>query len=85
MTRLILPMIGLTCAGLLSACGGNNYSAPATPAVTDAVPDSASQSSAGLVTYLTALAAADADDKEPLDLGTFNPVRPDDSEPEPVT
>ena len=85
MTRLFLPMIGLTCVGLLNACGGRNDSTPAEPAVTDAIPDSASQSSAGLVTYVTALAAAAADDKEPLDLSKFNPVQPEDTEPEPLT
>ena len=84
MTRLFLTVIGLTCVGLLSACGGRNDSAPVAPAVTDAIPDSASQSSAGLATYVTALAAAAADDKEPLDLSKFNPAQPDDSEPEPL-
>ena len=81
MTRLSLPLIGLLCAGLLSACGGGSDPAPA-PAVTDAVPDSASQGSTGLVSYLTALTTAAADDKEALDLSKVNPAQPDDTEPE---
>jgi hypothetical protein len=71
-----------TAALLLAACGGGPDSAAAVPAVTDAIPDTASQSSAGLVSYLVALATAAADDKDPLDLSNFSPAQPDDTEPE---
>ena len=74
-----LLMIGV-CA-LVVGCGGGDYIAPP-PAVTDEVPASASESSAGLASYLMALSAAAADDKEPLDLSKFAPKVPDDTEPE---
>jgi hypothetical protein len=74
---------------LLTACGGGgDYSSPPPPppppAPTDAVPASASTSSAGLKGYLVALSAASADAKEPVNLDTFTPVQPDDTEPEAV-
>ncbi|HEY2925659.1 hypothetical protein [Piscinibacter sp.] len=77
------PTLMLCCAAavLLAACGGRSEPAPA---VTDAIPDTASQSSAGLVTYLSALSKATPEDKDPLDLSTFNPVQPEDTEPEPL-
>lgn len=65
--------------------GGDDAPAPTPPPPTAAVPDSASQSSAGLVTYLKTLIAADAETLEPVDLGTFAPVQPEDSEPEVVS
>jgi len=79
-------MVALTSA-LLTACGGgNDSSAPPVPmpGPTEAVPPAASESSAGLVKYLTDLAAASADDKEPVDLSTFAPKTPEDTEPEPA-
>jgi hypothetical protein len=87
MTRQFSPLIGLVFAALLTACGGGGGgdSAPPAPAVTDAIPDSASKSAVGLASYLTALSTAAADDKEPLELSTFNPVQPEDSEPEPLS
>jgi len=75
-------LAALALCGLLAACGGGG-SPP--PGPTDAVPAEASESSAGLVRYLLALAAAMADDKEPVDLGGFDPKRPDDTEPEPLS
>ena len=66
---------------LLAACGGGNYSAPDAPAVTAEVPQSASQSSAGMVDYLGRLALANADALEPLDVSKFAPPQPDDNEP----
>ena len=79
--------VALALAGLagLAGCSGSDDDASAPPAPTAAVPDSASQSSAGLVAYLKALAAADAETLEPVDLGTFAPVQPEDSEPEVVS
>lgn len=75
-------MLCCSAALLLAACGGGSDSSPAPPAVADAIPDTASQGSTGLVTYLSALSVAAADDKDPLDLGKFNPAQPDDTEPE---
>jgi hypothetical protein len=69
---------------LLSACSDDDTPAPA---ATSQVSSGASQSSAGLVAYVQALAAetaaGTADDKEPVDLSTFAPPTPD--EPEPVS
>lgn len=74
-------LITLCVAALLSACGGGNSSAPA-PVATLEVPDSASQSSAGLVSYLGALSAAADETGEPADIARFAPPQPDDTEPE---
>ena len=79
-----LFLVALT-AALLSACGGGNSDAPPPPAANEAVPPEASESSAGLVKYLTELFALSSDDKEPLDLSTFNPPKPEDTEPEPLS
>ena len=81
-------LIAVALAGaLLAACGGggDNPAPLPVPGPTEAVPPSASESSAGLVTYLTDLFAAAADDKEPVDLSTFAPKTPDDTEPEPLS
>lgn len=67
---------------VLAACGGG--SDPPPPGPTEAIPDAASQSSAGLVSYLEALSAAPADDREPLALDRFAPPAPEDTEPEPL-
>ena len=80
------PTLMLCCSAavLLAACGGGSAPAPAVPPVTDAIPDTASQSSTGLVTYLSALSKATPEDKDPLDLSAFNPAQPEDTEPEPL-
>lgn len=80
-------MVCCSAALLLVACGGGGgYTpAPVVPAVTDAIPDSANQSAGGMVSYVSALSAASADDKDPLDLSKFNPPQPDDTEPEPLS
>jgi hypothetical protein len=70
---------------LLSACGGGGYEEP--PAAADPlseVPASASQSSAALANYVGGLATLPAESRDPVALGTFAPLQPDDSEPEPV-
>ena len=72
---------------LLAACGGGGGGGdapPPPPAATDAVPDSASASTAGLKKYLADLGAMPVDNKEPLELTTFAPKTPDDTEPEAV-
>jgi|EndMetStandDraft_4_1072995.scaffolds.fasta_scaffold389929_2 hypothetical protein len=74
---------GAAVAVLLAGCGGGGGgdAMPAPPAATDAVPASASQSVAGMMGYLVALAAAMADEKEALDVSAFAPPQPDDAEP----
>ena len=69
-------------AMLLAGCGGGGDDAPAPPAPTDAVPASASQSVPGLMSYLGALTVIAAEDKESLDVSSFTPPQPDDTEPE---
>ena len=72
-------------AVLLGACGGGSSEPPAAPPIAaDEVPAAASESAAGMVDWLTALAATASDSKEPLDLSTFNPKVADDTEPEAV-
>lgn len=77
-------MLALTSV-LLAACGGGGYDpvppAPA-PGPAEAVAPGASESAAGLARYLNDLAAAAADTKEPVDLSTFTPKLPEDTEPE---
>jgi len=87
MNKPQLLLTSIAASALLAACGGGGDSMPAPPVAplaTDAVPAGASESSAGLATYVKDLAAASADDKEPADLSTFAPKTPDDTEPEPV-
>lgn len=83
MTKQTLTMLVAT-AAVLAACGGGGGS-DAPPPVTAAVPDSASQSAAGLAGYLTALSTASADDKEPVDISNFAPPTSETTEPEPVS
>ena len=72
---------------LLAACGGGDDAAPPPAAVdpTVEVPVGASQSSTGMLSYLNALAAADADAKEPVNIDAFDPQKPDDTEPDVVS
>lgn len=73
---------------LLAACGGSDDDpAPAlAPSPLAAVPDSATQSSAGLAAYVTATTTVQgADQAEPIDLTSLAPLpAPDNTEPEPV-
>lgn len=78
-----LILIG-SLALLLAGCGGSGGSdtpAPA-PAATDAVPASASQSSAGMNAWLKALSTDLTDVKEPLSVASFAPPSSEDLEPE---
>ena len=85
MNKTTLLLLGGAVAVLLAACGGGSSEAPVVPpAATDAVPAAASESAAGMAGWLTELAAASADTKEPLDLATFNPKVSDTAEPETV-
>lgn len=66
---------------LLAGCGGGS-DAPPPFDPTVAVPGSANDTSLGLTSYLQLLIGANADTKEPLGLGSFNPQAPDNTEPE---
>lgn len=65
---------------LLAACGGGG--GDPLPSVTDSVPADASASAAGMANWLAQLAATAPDDREPLDVASFAPPQPDDTEPE---
>jgi hypothetical protein len=71
---------------LLGACGGgggdDDPAPPPDPLA--AVPESARQSSAGLVAYLWMLANNKSETREPVVLDGFDPQRPENTEPEPV-
>ena len=66
----------------LAACGGGDDPVPVDPLAE--VPASASQSTAGMASYMGTLAAAPAETREPLAVKAFSPPKPDDSEPEPI-
>ncbi|MED5619302.1 hypothetical protein [Ideonella sp. BN130291] len=75
-------------AALVSACGGGGDSpapAPAPPGPLEAVPPSASESTAGMASYLATLNTLTPEDKEPVDVSSFNPPSPDNTEPDPVS
>ena len=76
---LWLSLLGAT--ALLAACGGGGYDAPP-PEPTAEIPSSASASAADRKNYVVALSQASANDKEPLSLAGFNPVQPENTEPE---
>jgi hypothetical protein len=81
--------ITLAAACVLTACGGGgdgDYSpaAPATPAVTEAVPASASGSVGGLIDYLKALVKAAADTLEPVSVAGVLPAISESEEPRAV-
>jgi len=68
---------------LLGACGSSDdASAPVPPvAASDAIPDTASQSAAGMVSWINRLAAEEAQAKEALDVAKFAPPTADNTEP----
>lgn len=63
---------------LLAACGGGD----SLPAATDSVPADASASAAGMANWLTQVAATAPEDREPLEVASFAPPQPEDTEPE---
>ena len=71
---------------LLSGCGGGGDDAPPAPApaATDAVPDTASASSAGMKTYLVALSKDLTETKDALDVASVMLKTAEDTEPDPV-
>ena len=77
LTQLLLVCIGFA----LSACGGSS-DAPANVPPSLEVPVDASASAAGLVSYLTTLNVTDAEDREPVGIAAFNPLQPEDTEPQ---
>jgi hypothetical protein len=84
MTRKLTFASLFGAAALLAACGGGGDSPAPPTAAADAIPDSASASTAGLKRYLADLAATPVEDKEPLALDNFAPQTSEDAEPEPV-
>lgn len=76
--------VAMALALSLAACGGGGGSDPVPVDPLAEVPASASQSTAGMVSYMATLAAAPAETREPLAVQAFSPPKPDDSEPEPV-
>jgi len=78
--------ISLCAVTMLAACGGGGGGGEESPATAPAeqVPDSASQSTDGLVAYLRTLLAASADALEPVDVSTFTPMASETAEPEVV-
>jgi hypothetical protein len=78
----------IACSTALAACGGvgGSYAEPA--AAIDQIAPGASETVAGLGTYLAALVATAmemAETKEPLALDGFAPMAPEDVEPAAVT
>ncbi|MDE2048245.1 MAG: lipoprotein [Betaproteobacteria bacterium] len=84
------PLLFAFCAvAILSGCGGGDNTVPtpaaaAPPAVTSAVPASASLSVDGFIAYLKALVVAAADTLEPVDVSAVTPPTSDTTEPTPV-
>ena len=77
LTQLLLLCVGFA----MSGCGGSSDAPPSAPPSLE-VPADASTSSAGLVGYLTTLNVTDAEDREPVDIAAFNPLQPEDTEPQ---
>jgi hypothetical protein len=71
----------LLAASALTACGGGDDAAPATPAATTEVPASASQSPGGFIAYLQLLVASMADLLDPVDTSAVQPPADDTAEP----
>jgi hypothetical protein len=78
-------MLPAALALLLAACGGGGE-APVVVAADPLaeLPASASQSAAALASYVGTLASLPADMREPVSLDNFNPLKSEDTEPEPV-
>lgn len=71
---------------LLSGCGGGD-DAPAPPppaAATDAIPPTATATTAGFTMYLLDLNKDQPDNKEALDVASFAPVLDDTGEPQAI-
>ena len=86
MTRLLRSAaLAAAAAALLAlnACGGDDYS-DSTPAVTESVPASASQSIGGFIDYLMKLVVSSADMLEPVDVSGVVAPTDEVSDPTPL-
>ncbi|HEY9238693.1 MAG TPA: hypothetical protein VIP10_07650 [Burkholderiaceae bacterium] len=70
--------LALGASAVLAGCFGGSDDPPA---VTEAVPASASESSEGFVNYVKALVASSADTLEPVDVSAVTPPANDTGEP----
>jgi hypothetical protein len=73
-----------TVVAMLSACGGGNGADTSGTPVTSAVPDSASLSVAGMMSYLVALVAAKGEGLEPVDVSAVTPPTDNMIEPQAI-
>ena len=91
MKRLQTMLAAVVVAAALAACGGGGGGGGGDDDdddnALDEVPASASASAKGLVTYLGKLVDAlmAGETSEPVAIEKFDPVQPDDTEPEPLT
>ena len=72
---------------LLAACGGGGGVDVSPPVAADPlaeVPASASQSAAGFAGYVNTLTTLPAESREPVAVESFNPLKAEDTEPEPI-
>ncbi len=74
-------LASLLAAGMLAACGGDNFQ---TPPATSQVPASASQSVDGFIEYLKMLVASSADMLEPVDTSMVTAPTDDTIEPQAI-
>ena len=74
--------VSIAVAAALAACGGGDDDTIVAPSATSQVPDSASQSVQGFITYLQALVVSSADLLEPVD--TSMVTAPTDETGDPV-
>ncbi len=85
-THSAVSILGLTL--LLAACGGGGSGSYDPPVIANDplkdVPASASQSEAGLLSYLNLLSTLAADDRDPLAVDTFSPTQSEETEPGPL-
>ena len=74
-------------AVLLAACGGGGGSTDAAPpaGAADSVPAEASESAAKMAAWLTLISGESADAREPLNTGSFDPKRAENTDPEKVS
>jgi hypothetical protein len=76
--KLRLVVATASAAGLVAACGGDNFSRPA---ATSEVPETASQSVQGFISYLQELVVSSADMLEPVDTSMVTAPTDETSEP----
>ena len=85
MSKSSLMLYGCA-AALLAACGGGGADvAPPVGPTEGSVPAEASQSAAKMASWLTLISGESADAREPLDTGSFDPKRAEDTDPETVS